>query len=171
MTRVSLPLRLLVAAGVFFVTSYALAAGPGGPHQGGPQAGAKHPPFAEVLGDAERIEGFINLYQKGSRLFAELSPADLNRDLMVATEIARGIGQMPLVGGMTWGFGDDWVWQFRKVDDRIEVVRRNVRFRADKGSPLEKAVHMSYTDSILFSLPIVTTSPAAARWSISRPCL
>ena len=79
---------------------------------------------------------------------------------MVATEIARGIGQMPLVGGMTWGFGDDWIWQFRKVDDRIEVVRRNVRFRADRGTPLEKSVHLSYTDSILFSLPIVTTGPS-----------
>ena len=134
MIRVSLSLRLLAAGVCLFVASYAaLAAGPGGPHQGGPQAGAKHPPFAEVLGDAERIEGFINLYQKGNRLFAELTPADLNRDLMVATEIARGIGQMPLVGGMTWGFGDDWIWQFRKVDDRIEVVRRNVRFRADRG--------------------------------------
>ena len=31
---------------------------------------------------------------------------------------------------MTWGFGDDWIWQFRKVDDRIQIVRRNVRFRA-----------------------------------------
>ena len=36
---------------------------------------------------------------------------------------------------MSWGFGDDWIWQFRKVDDRIHVVRRNVRFTADKGDP------------------------------------
>jgi len=39
-------------------------------------------------------------------------------------------------------------------------VRRNVRFRAAKGSPQEKAVHLAYTDSVLFSLPIATTSPS-----------
>ena len=161
MTRIAFSLRLAAVAGLcLFVASNAFADGPAGPHRGGPQAGAKHPPFADVVGDAERIEGLINLYQKGNRLFAELTPGDLNRDLMVAIEIARGIGQMPLVGGMTWGFGDDWIWQFRKVDDRIEVVRRNVRFRADRGTPLEKSVHMSYTDSVLFSLPIITTSPS-----------
>ena len=33
---------------------------------------------------------------------------------------------------MSWGFGDDWVWQFRKVDDNVHIVRRNVRFKADQ---------------------------------------
>ena len=60
---------------------------------------------------------------------------------------------------MSWGFGDDWIWQFRKVDDHIHIVRRNVRFTAAKGSPEEKAVKLAYTDSVLFSLPIVTIEP------------
>ena len=60
---------------------------------------------------------------------------------------------------MSWGSGDDWLWQFRKVEDKIQVVRRNVRFTAAKGSPEEKAVHLAYTDSVLFSLPIISTSP------------
>src|SRR5262249_42325684 len=38
-------------------------------------------------------------------------------------------------------------------------VRRNVRFTAVRGSPEENALKLAYTDSILFSLPIVTTSP------------
>ncbi len=61
---------------------------------------------------------------------------------------------------MSWGFGDDWLWQFRKVGDRIQIVRRNVRFTAAKGSPEEKAVKLAYTDSVLFSLPIVTIGPS-----------
>jgi len=44
---------------------------------------------------------------------------------------------------MSLGFGDDWVWQFRKVDDNIQVVRRNVRFFADRGSPESKAVDLA----------------------------
>ena len=61
---------------------------------------------------------------------------------------------------MSWGFGDDWLWQFRRVDERIHVVRRNVRFTAKKGSPEEQAVSLAYTDSVLFSLPIATMSPS-----------
>ena len=45
------------------------------------------------------------------------------------------------------------------MDDKIQVVRRNVRFTAAKGSPEERAVHLAYTDSVLFSLPIATIGP------------
>ncbi|MEM1304073.1 MAG: zinc-dependent metalloprotease, partial [Planctomycetota bacterium] len=96
----------------------------------------------------------ITLYQGDTKLFAELKPSDLDKDLIVLITIARGIGQTPVLGGFSWGFGDDWVWQFRKRGDRIHVVRRNVRFRAERGSPTEKAVKLAYTDSILYSLPI-----------------
>ncbi len=124
-----------------------------------PQAKPKFPPYADVLSGATAMEGFIKLHRKDTKLLAELSPGDLDKDVMVAIAISRGIGQTPLLGGMTWGFGDDWVWQFRKADDRIQIVRRNVRFRAAKGSPQERSVHFAYTDSIMFSLPIVTTGP------------
>ena len=76
--------------------------------------------------------------------------------------IARGIGQTPILGGFSWGFGDDAVWQFRKAGENIQLVRRNVRFIADHGSPTEKAVKVAYTDSVLFSLPIRTVSPQGA---------
>ncbi|MEM6655261.1 MAG: zinc-dependent metalloprotease, partial [Planctomycetota bacterium] len=114
----------------------------------------KYPPFATVTKDTKKIDGLITLYQGDTKLFAELKPSDLDKDLIVLITIARGIGQTPVLGGFSWGFGDDWVWQFRKRGDRIHVVRRNVRFRAERGSPTEKAVKLAYTDSILYSLPI-----------------
>ena len=83
-----------------------------------------------------RIEGLHQAASQGHAACSpSFSPGDLNRDIMVAIAIARGIGERPLLGGMTWGFGDDWIWQFRKVDDRIQIVRRNVRFRAAKRHP------------------------------------
>src|SRR5579871_6257702 len=92
----------------------------------------KYPPYTDVLKDFKTIDGLVKLYQKETKLYAELSTSQLNKDFIVLTSIARGIGEAPLLGGMTWGFGDDWLWQFRKVDDNIQVVRRNVRFRAAK---------------------------------------
>jgi len=126
----------------------------------GEAAKPKYPPFAELLKDATPVEGLIKLYRKDDRLFAELPGGIMDRDLIVLISIARGIGEGPLLGGMSWGFGDDWLWQFRKVEDKVQIVRRNVRFTAAKGSPEERAVHLAYTDSVLFSLPVATMSPA-----------
>ncbi len=119
----------------------------------------KYPPFAELLKDAQKMEGLINFYRKDDQLFAEIGPRQLDRDYIALMTIARGIGQTPILGGFSWGFGDDAVWQFRKAGENIQLVRRNVRFTAEKGSPTERAVKVAYTDSVLFSLPIRTTSP------------
>ena len=120
------------------------------------------PTFAVLLKDATKIGGLIPLHRKDDKVFAELPDSILGKDLFVLISIARGIGERSVLGGMSWGFGDDWVWQFRKIDDNIQIVRRNVRFFADKGSPEEKAVDLAYTDSVLFSVPIATTAPSGA---------
>ncbi len=138
------------------------AASSGGPSSTMPSGRPARIPFAELVRDAKPIEGLIKLYRKDDRLFAELGPTLLDRDLIVVISIARGIGEGQLLGGMSWGFGDDWIWQFRQVDDRIQVVRRNVRFTAAQGTPESLAVKLAYTDSILFSLPVLSTAPSGA---------
>lgn len=123
----------------------------------------KFPPYADVVKDFESIDGLIPLKRKGNRLLGELGSSHLNKDFIVLISIAKGIGRKPfLLGGMSWGFGDDWVWQFRKIDDRIQLVRRNVRFKASQGGPQQKAIDMAFTDSVLFSLPVLTNSPSGA---------
>jgi hypothetical protein len=119
----------------------------------------KFPPYADVIKDYETIDGLIKLHRKGSRLLGELGSRQLNKDYIVLISIAKGIGRGQVLGGMSWGFGDDWIWQFRKVDDRILLVRRNVRFTADANDPQHRAINLAYTDSVLFSLPILTVAP------------
>ena len=115
-------------------------------------------PLSEVVPDAVRIDGMITLHQKKNKLYAELTGSNLNTDYLVAMAIAKGTGASA-IGGITLGFGDDLLWQFRKVDDRIQVVRRNIRYKADGGTPESKAVEIAYSDSILYSLPIVAKGP------------
>ncbi|HEX4000689.1 MAG TPA: zinc-dependent metalloprotease [Pirellulales bacterium] len=116
----------------------------------------KHRAFATVIKNFKHIPGLIPLYEKEGDLLAEISPNHLNKDFIVVMSIARGIGEGTLLGGMTWG---ESLWQIRKVDDQIQIVERNVRFTAAKGSPEARAVDYAYTDSILFSLPIIANSP------------
>lgn len=121
---------------------------------------AKQVAIATLLKDATKLPGLIPLYRKDDKLFAEFSDALLGKEFFVLTSISRGIGERSLLGGMSLGFGDDWVWQFRKVDDTLQVVRRNVRFFASKGSPESKAVDLAYTDSVLFSVKILGKGPS-----------
>jgi len=152
------PAKESSAVGAEAVRAAGESGAPGASASGG-AAKSEYPPFDVVLKGAQRIDGLVRLYLKEDRLFAELTPNELNKDFVVAIAIARGIGERPLLGGYTWSFGDDWIWQFRKTGKRIQIVRRNVRFTAKAGSPTARAVHLAYTDSVLFSLPIVTKGP------------
>ena len=144
------------------VTATSSSGAPAGTKASTTESKKKYPEFSELLKDAKTIEGLIKLYLKDDKLYAELAGSHLDKDFIVLISIARGMGERPLLGGMTWNFGDDWIWQFRKAGEKIQIVRRNVRFTADKGSPEEKALQLAYTDSVLFSLPIATKSPAGA---------
>ncbi|REK09022.1 MAG: DUF5117 domain-containing protein [Planctomycetota bacterium] len=130
---------------------------------------SKQPDYSDVIKDYETIDGLIKMHRKGNRLLAEIGSKQLDKDFIVLISIAKGIGRGSILGGMSWGFGDDWIWQFRKVDDHIHLVRRNVRFTADESDPQQKAVDLAYTDSVLFSLPIITTAPGGAHLVDLKP--
>ncbi len=110
--------------------------------------------FNEVTQGAEKVEGLFTLYRKGEHLYAEFLPHQLNQPLLVPVTIARGIGQT----GVPITRADEPVIIFRRVDDRIQLVRRNIHFKATPGSSLDKSVKQNYTDSVLMALPIVAVN-------------
>lgn len=117
-------------------------------------ATAEQPSLVTVLKGAEHIDGFLPLYRKGPQVYALLKPEQLNSDLIVLISIARGIAARPLFAGATWDFGNDWVCQFRRVNGKVQFVRRNTRYRARPGTPEAIAVEQAFSDSILASMPI-----------------
>jgi hypothetical protein len=117
------------------------------------------PPYASILKDAPPKSGLWTVYQKGQSLYWEIASSDYSAEYIVLISISRGIGQGQILGGMSWGFGDDWVWQIRKIGESVHVIRKNVRFKANANSPESKAVAAAYTDSVLFSLPIAAKGP------------
>lgn len=147
--------KLLFAAGLFVVAFQTFFAAAQDPAPGAKPAG---PPAAQVLGpDAKAITGAINLYQKGSTIFGEFNASNYGQQYLVAITINRGVAFNFLYGGMY--VNDDWVLGFRKIDDKLHIIRRNVRFKGTPGTPEAAAVFNAYTDSVLFSLPIITTGP------------
>jgi hypothetical protein len=110
--------------------------------------------FNEVTRGAEKTEGLFTLYKTGDHLYAEIRPDQFNQTLLVPITIARGMA----AAGTPIG-DDDTVLIFRRVGDRVQLVRRNVHFKAPAGSPLDKSVQQNYTDSVLMALPIIALNP------------
>lgn len=117
----------------------------------------KFPEWDKVVKDAKKLEGLLNLYfnEKEQELFMEIRKDQYDKDFICPISIARGTGGW-FLGGDTLNFGDQWVLNFRRAGDRILVIRRNVYFKANDGSPQSDAVKVSYTDSVIAAVPVKT---------------
>ncbi|MFN5296961.1 MAG: zinc-dependent metalloprotease, partial [Planctomycetaceae bacterium] len=144
----------LTAGGLFVSSAWAQAPA------GSPPSPPQKTPFESATGGARKAEGLFTVYSKDQQILVELPPSAIGQNFIVLTSIARGISTGQVLGGMSWGFGDDAVWSFAKVGDKVHVLRRNPRFRAAPGSPEAAAVKMAYSDSVLYALPVITTGPS-----------
>jgi hypothetical protein len=117
--------------------------------------GPRFPNFQMVTRGAKVHDGFFKLYEKDDRLYLELPPEKLNRPFLCPIAIARGAG----LGGETLNADEQWVLLFKRVGDKIQLVRRNVHFRAKAGSPTARAVETTYSDSVLMAVRIATINP------------
>jgi len=128
----------------------------GGGDGGSPEK--KFRDFADVTRGAEKIDGLFTLYRKDEHLYAEIKPFQFDQPLLAPIAIARGMA----MAGQPLNFGDEWVLVFHRAGDRVQLVRRNIHYKASANG-LEKAVKQAYTDSIIQALPIQAINQAAGQ--------
>ncbi|MCZ2340267.1 MAG: zinc-dependent metalloprotease [Bacteroidales bacterium] len=116
----------------------------------------KYPDFNELVKGAKVFEGLLTLHQKDDHVYAEIKQTQFNKPFLLPIAVARGAG----MGGTTLNFGDQWVILFKKVEDKVFVIRRNTRFTAKSGTPEAKAVETTYADSVLLAVPIKSVNAA-----------
>lgn len=112
----------------------------------------KFPDFDSVVKGAKVYDGLFTLHHKDENLYAEISPFQFDRPFLLPISVVKGAG----IGGSTLNFDEQWVVLFRRVGDKVHLVRRNVRFTAKAGTAAAKAVETTYADSVLMALPIKT---------------
>ncbi|HEY6563301.1 MAG TPA: DUF5117 domain-containing protein, partial [Pirellulaceae bacterium] len=107
--------------------------------------------FDKTVKDAEKLEGLFTLYRKKGKLLAEIKPSQFGEMYLAPVTIAKGMA----AAGNPMNFGEEWIITFKRVENNVQLIRKNVHYEAPEGSPLKKAVEQNYTDSILMSIPIV----------------
>lgn len=117
------------------------AAKPAGAPAGQPR------PFADVVKEAQRTDGFFVTWQKDEKLWLELRPDQLDKPFLISAVLSRGLAQMPFVPGL---LGGSDLAAFRRIGNQVQLVALNTGFRAPEGSPLQHAVR-AVSDSLLAS--------------------
>ncbi len=107
--------------------------------------------FDKVVKGAKEYDGLFRLYQKDENLYAEIRQDQFDRPLLCPIALAKGGGGM---AGFTLNFDEQWVLAFKRVGDKVHLIRRNVHFKAHPGSPTATAVDTTYSDSVLLALRI-----------------
>jgi Met-zincin/Domain of unknown function (DUF5117) len=123
------------------------------------ESGSSFPPFDRVIKDTKQIDGLFKLYrnEKNGRLLAEIRPDQFNRNFLAAMTLESGIGQNGLYSGLPLG---DFIFTLRRVNNTLQFVVPNTYFRATSGTPSQRSVQRSFSDSVLEALPIRTLNPA-----------
>jgi hypothetical protein len=152
-TRNIMKRTLLIACGVaaliLGVSSRVMAQVPFGPRSD--EERPRFPDFNTVVKGAKEYEGLFKLYHKEDNLYMEIMPHQFDKPVLCPIAVARGAG----MGGQTLNFDEQWVLLFKRVGDKVHLIRRNVHFKAKPGTPVAKAVETTYADSVLMALRIV----------------
>ncbi len=110
-------------------------------------------PFEQVIKETEKIAGFWTLYQdeKTGRLLAAIKPEQLEQNHLMVMTLESAVGEKGLYSGLPLG---DFMFKLKRVTNNVQFVVPNTYFRADRGTPRERSLSRSFSDSVLFTLPI-----------------
>jgi len=115
-------------------------------------------PFDEVVKDTAKQGGLFTLYRnkEKNKIYLEIKPEQLNKDFLAAATLESGIGERGIYSGMPL---QDFLFYFRRVDNNLQFVIRNVNFRTREGDPQVRSLARSFSDSVLYNISIKSIHP------------
>ena len=111
-------------------------------------------PWDKTLKETKKIDGFLPLHRKDDgTLYAEIPKERLGRSFGLTMHISQGAGVFNLHDGLP--LSDTRLMQFRRVNQKVHLVHRNVRFRADEG-PMRTSLKDNTAHSTIEAFDIVS---------------
>ena len=124
-------------------------------------------PFAEVVRDASRSDGFMAVWRKDERAWLEINQAQFGKPFMLHVNFSQSVGERGLYGSQ---MGPDWMVEWRKLGNTVQLVALNSAFRAGApGAAFDATrallISQGFSDSLLASMP-QASAPHPQRKSI-----
>ncbi|MDE2160701.1 MAG: zinc-dependent metalloprotease, partial [Burkholderiales bacterium] len=108
-------------------------------------------PFAEVAKGAQRQDGYIPVWRKDDKVWLEIAPDRLDRPLLFSVNVAQSVGERGLYASQ---MGPSWMVEFHRVGKHIQVVAKQLDFRAPSDAAARRAVGEGFSDSVVASGPV-----------------
>ena len=117
-------------------------AGPGAPP---PQA---EKPFAEIIKDAEVIKGLFTIYRKDEKVMMEIMPEQFDKIFLISPTMESGIGERGFLSAQVM---QEFAFSLRRNGKNVQLVAKNVNYRAGDKAAIRRAVDRSFADSVISS--------------------
>ncbi len=112
-------------------------------------------PFAEVSKDAQRQDGFVPVWRKDEKVWLEIAPEQLNKPMLFTVNVAQSVGERGLYAG---AMAREWLVEFRRVGNQIQVLARQQGFRALRDPVAARAVAEGFSDSLIGAGPVASAA-------------
>jgi hypothetical protein len=115
-------------------------------------------PFSDVIHGAKLIPGLFNVYrnQETGKVYLEIKPNQLNHNFLFVSTLESGVGEAGLFSGLPLNSS---FFQWRRVQNQVQFVLPNTNFRTSQNDPQRRSLQRSFSDSILYTLPIQSIHP------------
>ena len=110
-------------------------------------------PCAEVVKGATRQDGFVPLWRKDEKVWLEIAPERLAKPLLLSVNIAQSVGERGLYGSQ---MGPRWMVEFRRIGNQMQVVAKQVAFRAPRDASSGRAVGEGFSESLIAASPVAS---------------
>lgn len=108
----------------------------------------KESKFDELTKDAEKVEGYFDLYHNEDKLYLSVPKDRLNEQFLMSYELSRGIGSSFLYGGQMLTYSGLLV-SLENHEGKLFLVEHPARYKAEEGTPEAKAVDLSFGSSVV----------------------
>jgi hypothetical protein len=118
-------------------------------------------PFADVSRDATEMPGLFRLWRKDDKVWMEIAPDQFDHPYFFSTSLDQGLGEKRFLAGsmsssLSRGFGGPAIIVLRKVGGHVQLLARNIKYKAQPGTPEARAVADAFSDSLLATAAIAS---------------
>ncbi len=110
-------------------------------------------PFAEVSRDATRSDGFVPVWRKDEKVWLEIATERLGKPFLFSVNVAQSVGERGLYASQ---MGPDWMVEFRRVGNQMQMVARQLGFRGERDPASARAVAEGFSESLVASSPVAS---------------
>ncbi|MFH1227770.1 MAG: zinc-dependent metalloprotease [Planctomycetota bacterium] len=153
------PLRALAVSGVALLLAALLYAGCASTAATGKKTDSPkkedEKEFSEIIKDFKPITGgLFTIYQntKDGRALLEITPDRLDKIFLCSVTRETGDGGFFEQSALQ----DNFPLFFRKINNRIQLIHKNVLFRADRDKPIFRALEKGISDSLISSSVVLS---------------